>query len=474
MSAQAKKIVENTVILVLSSIGMGCLLCGLFCAFLTPSTLFISPAGDVPEMIVRLALVVGLMSVSIFSAVSHGSVFALCSFSWFNCISLACILLSVLVSFIAMGTLLPGFIFIVSAFLAGWGYGFCFVSWADTLRPFWHYQVGVYVALSYFVASILALFVNHMDRPFALAAYGAAVCVAVVLLRISRQYMELEEDISPANRERFPLSPWHEVLIGYYSMICGVFLVLFFQMTPTVEMLQWLAVSVVAAASVYAVTLMVRKKYFPSGLAQRIVCIPLLAALVIVPLVDEATRWVVCLVIIASFFYLDIANYSSLIALSDEQNTSPFFIISRGRLFLYGGLASGVLLGYALFAFGLASDENSLIAVFFALALVLLVMALMKPFEVNYVSDRMRFEDAEEDIDRLDAHCLLLAERFGLTARELDVLLLLARGRNAKFIEQELYISLNTAKTHIGHIYRKLDINSQQALLDMVDEVADR
>ena len=34
-----------------------------------------------------------------------------------------------------------------------------------------------------------------------------------------------------------------------------------------------------------------------------------------------------------------------------------------------------------------------------------------------------------------------------------------------------LYISEGTAKTHIRHIYRKLNIHSQQDLIHLIDEV---
>ena len=38
-------------------------------------------------------------------------------------------------------------------------------------------------------------------------------------------------------------------------------------------------------------------------------------------------------------------------------------------------------------------------------------------------------------------------------------------------IQQQLYISEGTAKTHIRHIYRKLNIHSQQDLIHLIDGV---
>lgn len=66
--------------------------------------------------------------------------------------------------------------------------------------------------------------------------------------------------------------------------------------------------------------------------------------------------------------------------------------------------------------------------------------------------------------------CDEISETYMLSNRERDVLNLLARGHNAAYIMDELCISRSTAKTHINHIYKKMDIHTQQELLSMVEE----
>lgn len=75
-------------------------------------------------------------------------------------------------------------------------------------------------------------------------------------------------------------------------------------------------------------------------------------------------------------------------------------------------------------------------------------------------------------IDRLDACCEQVAEQAGLTQRERDILALLARGNNAQHIQEELSISHNTVKYHARNVYRKLDVHSQQELIDLLAEKA--
>ena len=57
---------------------------------------------------------------------------------------------------------------------------------------------------------------------------------------------------------------------------------------------------------------------------------------------------------------------------------------------------------------------------------------------------------------------------FGLTRRESEILLLLAQGRSISVIQEKLVVSKNTVKTHVKNIYNKLDVHSQQELIDLV------
>ena len=71
---------------------------------------------------------------------------------------------------------------------------------------------------------------------------------------------------------------------------------------------------------------------------------------------------------------------------------------------------------------------------------------------------------------RFRVKCETIANRYLLSRRETEVLFLLAKGYNAAYIQDKLCVSKSTAKTHISHIYRKLDIHTQQELLYMVEE----
>ena len=76
----------------------------------------------------------------------------------------------------------------------------------------------------------------------------------------------------------------------------------------------------------------------------------------------------------------------------------------------------------------------------------------------NSVNDL--YEEAVAQIER----------RHHLTPRERDVTLLLGKGGTTKSISSTLSTAEATVRTHIMHIYRKLGINSQQELVELVEK----
>jgi DNA-binding NarL/FixJ family response regulator len=79
--------------------------------------------------------------------------------------------------------------------------------------------------------------------------------------------------------------------------------------------------------------------------------------------------------------------------------------------------------------------------------------------ELGAVSDEARVASVVEVIaSRSDA-----ADTHGLTARELEVLRLLAAGKSNREIGEALFISEHTVARHVQNIFAKLDVSSRAA-----------
>mgnify|MGYP004451941451 FL=1 len=68
----------------------------------------------------------------------------------------------------------------------------------------------------------------------------------------------------------------------------------------------------------------------------------------------------------------------------------------------------------------------------------------------------------------LEARAADLAGKYHLTPREHQVVLLLAQGRSAPFIGNELGLATNTVRGYVQEAYAKLDVHSKQELIDLL------
>jgi DNA-binding CsgD family transcriptional regulator len=72
---------------------------------------------------------------------------------------------------------------------------------------------------------------------------------------------------------------------------------------------------------------------------------------------------------------------------------------------------------------------------------------------------------AQADITRIDSHGLRASgpTHYGLTARELEVLRLVAAGKSNHVIAAELFVSDHTIRRHLQNIFRKVGVSSRAA-----------
>lgn len=149
----------------------------------------------------------------------------------------------------------------------------------------------------------------------------------------------------------------------------------------------------------------------------------------------------------------------------------------RGCLVKTTGLAQGVWALSCILGNGLASGfaasnlEMGAQAVFMSSAAVITV--LMVAFLFIFTERTQVFlmrtpitktQGFTEDV------CAMLSEKYGLSQRESEILVYLARGHNTNHIMEKLFISKSTVNTHRYHIYKKLGMTSQQELIDFVEK----
>ncbi len=116
--------------------------------------------------------------------------------------------------------------------------------------------------------------------------------------------------------------------------------------------------------------------------------------------------------------------------------------------------------------------EGPLVVFELALAVILLLLFV---FEFTpLLTDRSGSGSADGATDggkedAFAARIATLVEQGGLTPREQDVLVALARGRSAQYVADTFVVSKETARTHIRHVYQKLEVHSREELMDLVE-----
>lgn len=113
-------------------------------------------------------------------------------------------------------------------------------------------------------------------------------------------------------------------------------------------------------------------------------------------------------------------------------------------------------------ALGAALESAAVIALTIALLVGYIAYILVKTPESARADTRVE-DAADYRVRRFEE----LAGQHGLTKREQEVCRLLLEGRNVPYIQDRLFISEGTVRTHITHLYRKLGVGSRQELIDL-------
>lgn len=169
------------------------------------------------------------------------------------------------------------------------------------------------------------------------------------------------------------------------------------------------------------------------------------------------------------FRYVDLLMWVLCAYLIKVDGFSANWVLAWSTCSLLTGQTLGALSGYFLVRIGADSNVGALCA---AMILLLLTVSLMLTNNRNLQLGWGMIRPGELDGSwtDMDLACVLIGREHNLTAREEEILRLLARGRNRAFIAEEFFISTGTVKTHVRSIYRKLAVHSQQELLDLIEK----
>lgn len=142
---------------------------------------------------------------------------------------------------------------------------------------------------------------------------------------------------------------------------------------------------------------------------------------------------------------------------------APIRIIATAFLFKSLGMAAGIACTAFTGAFEFTSTYTGIAALSVLVALLLTAATfwvgsddtVRKIWGLRKSISPRRYNDAV-----LKLKCVRLAKDFRLTAKETEVLTMVARGKRAGEIADGMHVSINTVRSHIQHAYAKLGVHS--------------
>ena len=262
----------------------------------------------------------------------------------------------------------------------------------------------------------------------------------------------------------------------FYSVVFSF--VLFVNLTQGFggDMTLWIWIGVFAAALLIMIYVTWLNQYLRIDMLQWVL---LIAVSIVLPLTYVSTFLhslapLCCAIMMFSFTAYDLLSLSQLNSLISINKVSFLRYFVSGRF----SNASGVFIGWTLSAISMYMAQvsgNILTAQIIPIVLlaVFVVFIASSSFDNYWAGIRTaNIEAKKEATGSWKKACDAISSECGLSAREHEVFILCAKGRDSVFISDALYISVHTVKSHIYHVYQKLDVHSQQELISMVEERA--
>lgn len=231
---------------------------------------------------------------------------------------------------------------------------------------------------------------------------------------------------------------------------------------------------VIVPVAVVAVWAVVSRKAFPADLLTQVSVLFVVAGFFAGTMLLTVAPLVSVTLLSAGNTLFDMVAWVTLVAVAARNARGAVAAFAWGRGLT--GLGTIVGAGLGVLANNLAGGNALAIELISgALILVFVGYALIGLRSFSFTTTIEGVEPAVEAVAKspeqeFEERCREVADRFGLSPRELEVFMMLARGRDRAYIQERLVVSRNTVKAHVKHVYAKLDIHTHQELIDLVEE----
>jgi DNA-binding CsgD family transcriptional regulator len=379
-------------------------------------------------------------------------------------------------------------------FLAGGGFALLIILFGNLCSMLFYHQRRKQVFFAICLAilttgAICALFLwtgLSLLHPIQLSSILLLLLIASLLLcRYSEKHYPPIEAMSYQQtrdfiRSSMPLPmPFIRPMMAGFCFGSALFMLVDIEGTDTA--FEVFSLLILLAGVGYGFANMLNKAFISVSVMDKFTHSCLCLAWVIIPFTNGVARFVTLLFIVFICLVFYAQHWCTIAQALTRHKINILHYFAFQTVFSVLGALLGCAYWPSLMGAGFPPQQiiilNSVITVF-----LFVVASAFVPYDNQLWDDLNNFMNGIEEVPlhepvvaprmtkRYREKCLDLAGKNGLTSRETEVFLLLAKGRNNEVISRELVISQHTSKTHIYHIYKKLGVGTQQELIDHVED----
>ncbi|MEG1826799.1 MAG: helix-turn-helix transcriptional regulator [Gordonibacter sp.] len=379
---------------------------------------------------------------------------------------------------------------VISITLLGAGEALLSILWLRFYSESTSSSSASYLALSFVMGSAICYLTLNLTVDLALAITAILPLISALMLFLSLQNTEFRAEDEGGRgvadtKTAYPPLIKTTIQLTTYAFVFGMLQgnaapsesAIFSAATP-------LAVLGSGLAGIYVTALYLHHPQKANlGIIHRTGFVIFTTGVILVPFVGSIVNEISAPLIMTAYNLFDLVILIFIIDLIRTFDLQSYWIIGINRTCIYGGFAVGMILGSVL---NQAYNDHPLYPFVIVGVLIFIIVTMIAFFldegsVWNATSYLPLLASKAKDTPEESAasyrssaspwrqRCRAVCNTYGLSPRESEVFFFIAKGRNAEYIRHSLYISTNTAKTHIANIYKRLNIHSLQEVLDLVD-----